>query len=320
MNPAPFLHVVAGVIRNAAGQVLLARRPDHLPHGGLWEFPGGKVERGETPAAALERELAEELGPEGLGAEPLLRVPYPYAGTPVLLDVWTINRYRGRPAAREGQALRWVDIADLGGYAFPEANRAVVTALRLPDTYLITPEPGPEAAWPGFLRRLGEVLAGGTRLVQLRAKTLSDAEYERLARQVLRQGREYGARILLNASAETVRRVGADGLHLSSERLRVAAERPLPEGYWVAASCHGAVELARAAGLPVDFAVLSPVQATASHPGATPLGWDGFQALAEESLIPVYALGGVGPGDVAAARSRGGQGIAAIRGLWGPEA
>ena len=305
------------MVANPSGEVLLARRPDHLPHGGLWEFPGGKVEGEESPVAALERELQEEIGLTGIEAEPLLRVPYPYAGTPVLLDVWTVRRYQGEPAAREGQTLRWVAVGELDGYAFPEANRAVVAALQLPPTYLITPEPGPEPSWPGFLERLERVLAGGVRLVQLRAKGLARADYERLARQTLSVCRRYGAELLLNADAETVRRVGADGVHLNGARLQAAAARPLPGGYRVAASCHDAAQLARAAAIGADFAVLSPVRATASHPGAPALAWDRFQALVADSIIPVYALGGVGPDDIATARARGGQGIAAIRSLWG---
>ena len=125
-----------------------------------------------------------------------------------------------------------------------------------------------------------------------------------------------GARVLLNGPAELVRELGADGLQLSSAALRRCTVRPLPEGYWLCASCHDAAELAHAVALGADCALLSPVQATASHPGVAPLGWAAFQALTDPCPLPVYALGGLGVEDLETAWHHGAQGIAAIRGLW----
>lgn len=279
------------------------------------------MEPGESTRAALVRELDEELGVRVDAAAPLIRVPFPYECGAVLLDVWRVTAFSGEPVGREGQTLEWAARADLPGYDYPEANRGVVAALRLPPHYLITPEPGPAAAWPAFLARVDAALAAGVRLVQLRAKGLAEAQLVRLTRQLIARCRAVGAQVLLNGPPALVEPAGADGVHLSGERLRACDGRPLGREYWVAASCHGADDLALACRLPVDFAVVSPVRPTASHPGAVTLGWRGFRELAESSTVPVYALGGVGPADVSEAQACGGQGIAAIRALWpGPVA
>jgi len=123
------VHVVAAVIRDGAGRVLLSRRADTAHQGGLWEFPGGKVEPGEARRAALERELREELAIAVVDAEALLQVNHDYGDLRVHLDVWYVTGFEGEPRGVEGQPLAWVATADLRDYAFPAANRAIVEAL-----------------------------------------------------------------------------------------------------------------------------------------------------------------------------------------------
>lgn len=126
----PHLRVVAGIILDpAADRVLLARRPPHKRFGGLWEFPGGKLEPGESPAAGLARELAEELAIRVLDAAPFLRVEHDYGDGPLLLDAWLVRRFAGQPVGREGQALAWVERARLGDWPMPAANHPLVAAL-----------------------------------------------------------------------------------------------------------------------------------------------------------------------------------------------
>lgn len=310
---AGYLHVVAGVLRDQAGRVLLGRRPDHAHQGGLWEFPGGKVEPGETAAQALARELHEELGITPLTLRPLIRVPHRYPRQAVLLDVWRVDAFSGTPQGREGQPLRWVALEDLPRISMPAANRPVANALRLPPYYLITPEPEQARS---FLDDLEASLKSGLRLAQLRAHQLSAHIFRALAGDSLALCRIYGASLLLNADPQLVRELGADGVHLTSARLRELTERPLPPEQWLGASCHDAVELAIAARLGVDFAVLSPVMPTRSHPHARALGWERFQALVEPCPFPVYALGGLGPADLDQALGCGGQGVAGIRAFW----
>ncbi|HVC01067.1 MAG TPA: 8-oxo-dGTP diphosphatase MutT [Steroidobacteraceae bacterium] len=126
------LHVVAGVIRDTAGRVLLAQRPAGKHLAGGWEFPGGKLDPGETRFAALRRELDEELGLAVLAGHPLIRIRHRYAERRVLLDVWLVTRRRGEPEGRDGQALRWCDVDGLGAAGVLPADRPVITALRLP--------------------------------------------------------------------------------------------------------------------------------------------------------------------------------------------
>jgi 8-oxo-dGTP diphosphatase len=124
------LAVVAGVIYNPErNRILIARRPAHLHLGGFWEFPGGKIQPGESPRAALTRELLEELAITVIDCAPLLAVSHDYADKAVLLDVWGVNQFSGVPAGNEGQEIAWVAIGDLHRYEFPAANQAVLARL-----------------------------------------------------------------------------------------------------------------------------------------------------------------------------------------------
>lgn len=312
-----YLHVAAAVIEDKAGRILLARRPEHLHQGGLWEFPGGKVEPGEDVRSALVRELEEELGITVTHAVPLIRIPYSYPDKQVLLDVWRVTGFDNVAYGAEGQAIKWVEPTALCDYDFPAANRPIVTAAMLPSRYLITPEPGGREDWPAFLSHLEALIDSGIRLIQLRSKSLSDDAYRQLARKAIALGRDKGATILLNAPPACVRELDADGLHLRSSRLRQLKERPMERDRWLAASCHNLDELLHAMTIGADFAVLSPVKPTTSHPEAQPIGWDAFHFMAEQSAIPLYALGGMSEADIETVWEHGGQGIAAIRSLWG---
>lgn len=122
------IHVVAGVLRDARGRILLARRTEGRELAGLWEFPGGKVEPGETPEAALVRELREELGIVATVGTAVLCVTHEDTGKRLLLDVREVG-FHGRPRGLEGQALAWVPLHKLGDYSMPPADRPVVAAL-----------------------------------------------------------------------------------------------------------------------------------------------------------------------------------------------
>jgi 8-oxo-dGTP diphosphatase len=123
------IHVAAGVILNGSEEVLLALRPLHKHQGGLWEFPGGKVEAGESVQAALARELLEELNLTVLASEPFLVIEHDYGDKHVKLDVWLVTRHEGETHGREGQELAWVPIAALSERSFPAANKPIVVAL-----------------------------------------------------------------------------------------------------------------------------------------------------------------------------------------------
>lgn len=308
------VHVAAGAIEDAQGRILITKRPDHVHQGGMWEFPGGKLEPGEGPEIGLDRELHEELGIRVLSSRPLIRVHHDYGDRHVLLDVHRVSAFSGVPHGREGQPISWVDPGAMDPHDFPAADRPIITALCLPALYLITGED--PLNLDIFIARLTRALDGGVRLVQLRAHELSDVDYAHLAEDGFAVCERYGARLLLNRGPGLVRDLPCHGLHLSSRQLWSLAHRPLGVKSFVGASCHNAEDLARAARLSLDYALLSPVEATASHPGAKPLGWNRFAAISERAALPVYALGGLTPVDLDRAFRNGAQGIAAIRGLW----
>lgn len=308
------IHVAAAAILDAEGRVLVSRRPEHVHQGGLWEFPGGKLEAGESPAQGLARELKEELDILPLEQEPLIRVRHRYEDRQVLLDVFRVTRFAGRVRGMEGQPLRWLTPQELEPASFPAADRPVITALRLPDRYLIT---GEDPTKPEqFLRKAERSLEHGLRLLQLRAHALGDREYLGLFERLLPLCERYGAKLLLNRPAGTAACLGlAHGIHLSARQLMESRERPQGDGL-IGASCHSPVELAKAASLQLDYLLLSPVLPTSSHPGAEAIGWRRFSHWIEEVNLPVYALGGMCPELLAQAKRAGGQGIAAIGAFW----
>ena len=308
------VHVAAAAIFDDQGRVLISQRPAHVHQGGLWEFPGGKLEAGETAVNALCREIYEELGITVQAARPLIRIKHDYPDKAVLLDVWRVDDFAGKPAGCEGQAIEWVVVDNLRDYLFPVANIPIIMAASLPDRYLITPEAGLDHCH--FLDALERVLARGISLVQLRARQLSTADYRTLVPAVLHRCRQANARLLLNAEPALAAATGVDGVHLSSARLMALSVRPLGTEYLVGASCHTQEEVRHAGVLGLDFIVVSPVQQTTSHPGAQLLGFGGLQHLTEQAILPVYALGGMRPSDMDTAFLHGAQGIAAISGLW----
>ena len=310
------IHVVAAVITDARGRVLLARRDGTSDLAGLWEFPGGKLEPGETPEQALVRELQEELDITVEVGAALMQVPQRYPGKRLRLDVRAVTAWQGKPRGHEGQALAWVSPDKLARYSMPPADLPVVAALRQADRYLVTPEPGADdAAW---LEGLSRALASGIRRVQLRAPRLAAADPARwraLVRAAVAQPSGGEVQMLLNADIALARELGI-GVHLRAAQLAGMAVRPLPGSLPVAASCHAAGELHDAQRLGCDFAVVGSIRASATHPDTAPIGWEGFEALREHTALPLYAIGGLAPADLGESRAHGAQGIAAIRALW----
>lgn len=309
-----FIHVAAAAITDVRGRILLARRTDGRDLAGRWEFPGGKREPGESPEQALIRELREELGIAVQVGPALINVPQQYPDKRLCLDVRRVTAWQGVPRGVEGQALAWVAPEKLTRYPMPPADRPVVAALLQPDRYLVTPEPGDDdAAW---LASLSAALAAGIRRVQLRARSIDQQpRWRKLAAAAAGLCRRAGAQALVNGDLELARELGI-GVHLRSTQLGSLSSRPLPENLPVAASCHSAKALQLAQALDCDFAVLGSVLPTATHPQASPLGWEGFARLRESVSLPIYAIGGLSPAHLAEARQHGGQGIAAIRALW----
>ena len=126
----PVVHVAVGVILDPERNILITRRAHDTHQGGLWEFPGGKVEAGEPLALALARELREELGITVGRTTALLEVSHDYGDKTVLLDVHVVWDFGGEARGLEEQPLAWVAPQDLAQYEFPAANEPIVEAVR----------------------------------------------------------------------------------------------------------------------------------------------------------------------------------------------
>ena len=312
MSQTPVTEVAAAVLTEPDGRVLLAQRPAGKPYAGYWEFPGGKVEPGESLMAALARELHEELGIVVTRACRWITRVFEYPHATVRLNFFRVFEWQGTPHPHEGQLFSWqlpdaVEVTPLLPANFP-----IVKALTLPSVLGISH--AESLGVDSFLARLDVALANGLRLIQLRDKTLPDEARLHLARETVRRAHLHGARVLVNGPPDLARAAGADGVHLDSSAAAKLTARPDSE--WVGVSCHDSTELAHAAALGVDFALLSPVLPTLTHPGAATLGWETFSALAAASPIPLYGLGGLGRDDVALAQSHGAHGVALLRGAW----
>ena len=308
----PPVLVAAAVIERADGQVLLAQRPPGKAYAGYWEFPGGKLEAGETAHAALARELREELGITVRRASPWLVQEFVYPHAHVELHFFRVRAWDGDFVGHDGQAFAWQDPQAIRVEPLLPANTRVLRALRLPPLYAITcAEDVGEAA---FVPRAERALAAGVRLLQVRDRTWDPARREALARRIVALAARCGAKVLWNGEAGLARTLGCAGVHWTSRALAAAASRP--RDLIVAASCHTHDDVTRASALDLDFVVLGPVLATPTHPDATPLGWDGFAHAARETRVPIYALGGLTVDDLDAAIAHGAHGVASRRGAW----
>ena len=308
------IHVAVGVVYGADGRILVARRPEDKHQGGLWEFPGGKVEAGEDVRAALQRELKEELNIQGGHLQPLIQIRHNYPDCSVLLDTWQVSGILGSPRGNEGQPIQWVEPSELGSLNFPEANKSIINAIQLPDRYMTTGAfENDQILFDKVLRQV----VNGVHLVQFRAPWLAPDVYLTLAARLSEQVRSAGGRLLVKGDPALLQEPWCDGLHLTSAQLLcdIHPKKQRPD-QWLAASCHNEEELLKASAMSMDFVTLSPVKETTSHPGCEVLGMDQAARLTTLSSLPVYWLGGLSLGDIEVVRSSGAQGIGGIRVFW----
>ena len=302
---APVVEVAAAVIERPDGSFLLAQRPAGKVYAGWWEFPGGKIEAGEPAEAALARELHEELGIDVRTAYPWITRTHVYEHATVLLKFFRVVDWQGDPRPRENQAIIWQQFGQAMAAPMLPANAPVLASLALPPEYAVTDAENLRVDFS--LSRLLSKLEQGLKLIQVRDKNLPDRAG--FAGKVVELAHRYGAKVLINGGPAL-----GDGIHFTAQQLMALEERP--KGGLAAASCHTRNELERAIQLELDFAVLGPVHATASHSGVALLGWEGFAAIARGSAIPVYAIGGMRREDLPATWRAGAHGVAMIRGSW----
>ena len=293
-------------------EFLLAQRPRGKVYSGYWEFPGGKVEPGESLRQALLRELQEELGIKIDRAWPWLSCEFTYPHARVRLKFFRVTSWHGEILPIEHSGFVWMKIGDSAPVSpVLPANGPILRALELAATYALTN--ATENGIDNELARLDRALNNGLRLIQIRDKALPDVDRRNFATSVMQLARRFNDTIVLvNDDESLASEIGAHGLHISSDRLSQISQRPPFE--WVAASCHNAAELSLAAALSLDFAVLSPVLPTASHTQTQSIGWERFANLIERSSLPIFALGGMKPEMLELARQKGAHGLAMMRG------
>lgn len=318
MTNINIVHVAVAVIKNSHGQYFIAKRSQETHQGGLWEFPGGKVENNESVQDALKRELLEEVGIKVNNSTPLIKIHHDYNDKRVLLDVWNITEFSGIAFGKEGQETKWVDKCDLAKYNFPAANLPIINAIHLPDKYMITGDFRDEKE---LLLRVRSGLKNGINLIQFRAHHLSELSYFNYAEKLYKVCEKENATLLLNTSLKKYNKHNAycfsHGLHLTAKELSFFSFSAIKSDILVSSSIHNQNELRLAEKNKVDFVVLSPVNATLTHPNAVPLGWNNFKSIAEKANIPIYALGGMKEEDIITAKNFGGHGISAIGNFWG---
>ena len=321
---AVITEAAVGVIQAPDGSVLLGQRPAGKPWSGYWEFPGGKIEAGESAAHALVRELQEELGIIPTQYYPWLTRTYDYEAKynargelesrakTVRLHFFIITEWSGEPAGLEQQALSWQNPQSVSVGPMLPANAPILTGLCLPAVYAITDlhETGEDL----FFARLNTALTRGLKMIQIREKQLSSEALLQFSRKVIAAAAPYSAKVFINADVDLAQRLNAAGVHLSSSQLMALQSKP--QGLLSGASCHNEKELRQAARLGLDYVMLSPVQPTRSHPQANALGWTRFAELIEGYALPVFALGGMQVDDLHIARTHGAHGIALQRAIW----
>lgn len=304
--------VAAAVIERPDGTFLLACRPEGKPYPGYWEFPGGKIETGEDPRAALDRELEEELGIRVREATPWIQRVYAYTHATVRLHFFRVTAWEGEPQPLEDQAISWQPVEAPDVSPMLPANAPVLAALALPPVMVVSN--AAETGFDAWSLKLSAQAVGERLLVQIREKGLEPQRVQFLLSRALTRGTPFGATVVVNSDCGAWPQ--ADGVHLTARALMESSARPA--GRVVGASCHDAHEIAHAARLGLDYVVVGPVKDTPSHPGAPTLGWEGFAALVHGSPLPAYAIGGLTRADLAEARRRGAHGVALRSAAFAP--
>ena len=303
--------VAVAVFIKPDGSFLLSSRPEGKPYPGYWEFPGGKIESGESVLQALKRELMEELNVAITNATPWFSFMMVYTHATVRLNCWRVTAWQGEMRAMEGQQFHWQRLNALTVMPTLPGCVPIFRALALPQIYAITN--ADEMGIDAYLRGLEHALEKGLKLIQVREKKMPPQMFSQFARQVVLCAHAHGARVLVNGDVELAREIGADGVHLTALQLHQCTSRP--DAAMVGASTHSREEIERAGELKLDFAVLGAVKPTLTHPNQTPIGWEKFAAIVEAAPLPVYALGGLSPEDLAEAMTYAAHGVAMQRGL-----
>ena len=307
------VHVAVAVIVNDNGDILIQKRAEDTHQGGLWEFPGGKLEQHEHVVDALKREIQEELGITVQASRPLIKITHQYGDRTVLLDVHLVDDWLNDPKPLESQPLVWVRSRQLSDYPMPAADVPIVNAINLPSTYVITPPQIEDVKI--FLHKFTVLLEQGERLFLYRVKKLKGISHQDLYAQMSELCQQYCAEIVIHQANLATLKVQKTNLHLTEAALSQPIEKTASVNL-LGVSCHSLDAILKAQAIGADYAMLSPVNNTNSHPEAEPIGWTKFSEIVDQVNIPVYALGGLEKKDLEASWGHGGQGVAGISSWW----
>jgi 8-oxo-dGTP diphosphatase len=325
--------VAVAVFIKPDGTFLLSSRPEGKPYPGYWEFPGGKIEAGESVRDALVRELIEELNVVVTHATPWFTFMMHYTHATVRLHCWRVHAWHGHMNGNmrgmEGQEFAWVTLNDMTVSPTLPGCVPIFKALALPYVYAITnaSEMGVESYLQHLRALWSKNASNGTpvlgfeneivpQMVQVREKNMSREACTNFAKSVIALARECeysrDVKVLINSDIALAHEVSADGVHLTSAQLSTIKGRP--DFALVGASAHTREEIERAAELKCDF-VVGPVQVTRTHPEQVPMGWETFLELVNATPLPCYALGGLTIANLKIALESGAHGVAMQRGL-----
>ncbi len=312
------MHVMAGLMIDGDGRVLLAERPPGKHLAGFWEFPGGKLETGELPLEALARELREELGIELQSAQPLIRVPWTYDDRCLVLDAWRVDGWLGTPQSLEGQALQWCHPMAIDPESMTPADRPILQALRLPAIYAVMPADVTLDQREVWMERISAAFGRGLRLLQLHLPLWPAASVREIAQDLLPAAQAHHVQLVLDGDIEGARRLGV-GVQLDIEYCTRLMERPLPWTQLIGVRCQDASQLADATRMRADFATLPLDSSLVTGSGIdAQKTWSAFQSAAEGASLPVYAEGELSPMDMNQTRRNGAQGIMIANAWWSP--
>lgn len=300
------IKAVVGVLRNQNQQILIAKRQTHQFMSGFWELPGGKIEDQESNQAALVRELKEELDIDINNLSHHQSLSHEYEDRKVEVNIYNINNYQGTPIGAEGQEIAWTDIENLSNYKLLPTMKTFISSITLPNKYWITLSSNHQS--DEWVAKFDEKMTQDISLIQLRSKVVLDTAF---ITKLYNKCQQNNIKLLLNIPNKSFNETYCDGWHLTTDEILKLSSKPHADKL-LGASTHNLEEALKAQEIGADFVVISPVQATQTHPDATPLGWEKAKEVVDKLNIPVYFLGGMSLEDLDRALEIGAQGIAGV--------
>lgn len=301
------MEVVAAVIRDDSGRLLLAQRPSGKHLAGLWEFPGGKREPAESAHQALVRELDEELGIDVAASRPMMSLTHHYPERSIRLLIRDVSDYRGQASGREGQTIDWFSLEAARALPMPAADRPILQLLTTAPCWSVVALSLAELTVERVIRDWQSRLDAGFQSLCLLIGESEPAVFEPLVQRCADLARRAGARWLIGAPLELALQSDADGVIVDLDQLRQLRRRPAPSDRLLAVRCACSAELEQAARLEADLACLVPPRLEGDR--ARAIDWGALGRRIEVAPLPVLVWGAV-PGALEQARALGAFGVA----------